>query len=105
MAVGLAFGASKVLADRYLFAGAVPAAQADMVTSLTAPHRILPNAIGAAIDEVVNRLVIMTALVWSIATINGAIRGWCYWAAIVAVAFVAYPLGHLPYLASLTPTA
>jgi hypothetical protein len=92
------------LADRFLFSSAVPETQTSFVSSLSAYQRILFFAKAAVTDEVVFRLVLMTALVWLIAKLNGAIRSWCYWVAILVTAIIAYPLGHLVYLASLAPT-
>jgi hypothetical protein len=102
---GLGFGAYMALADTLVFRGAVPGSQAALVATSSVLQRIAFFARGAVIDELEFQLVLMTALVWLFIALARTVRGSCYWIAILSVAFIAYPLFHLAYLASLDFTA
>lgn len=103
LAAGLVFGAYMAIADALLFQSVIPPSQQAMISSLPALRRIFFFTPLAVVDEVVYRLVLMSAVVWLLTLIVGKPRSWCYWAAILASALVFYPAGHWGYLATLDP--
>jgi hypothetical protein len=105
VATGLGFGTYMALSDATVFRSVVPESQTALIAASSVLQRLGIFAQGVVVEEVLFRLIIMSAVVWLLTTIAGAPRKWCYWAAILLVAFVVYPLFHRSYLASLDFTA
>ncbi len=102
---GLAFGLWMALADAALFAGAVPDVQRLMVAQMSTSERIMWFARGALVDEMIFRLIALTALAWCLALMSGLRGGALAWPAILLTALVVYPLGSWAYLSALEPGA
>jgi hypothetical protein len=103
LAIGLAFGVYMTLADTTVFATAVPAFQHEEIATTPAITRVAVFVWVALKAEIVLRLVLMTVIV---AMLQGTEKpgDWCYWAAILFVAAVAYPIYDSRYFAALTWT-
>jgi hypothetical protein len=99
--VGLAVGAYMALADATIFRSVIPPSQTALLAGTTAAERIIAFLPFAVLDELVFRLVLMTALVWIFTKLSDP-RARRYWEAIVIVALIYLPL-HPGYLASLGP--
>jgi hypothetical protein len=99
------FGAYMWAADATVFHGAEPLAQTQFIAATSVLQRLDLFSRGVVFEEVVFRLVIMTGVVRLLTAIAGTPRNWCYWAAILLVAFGAYPLFHLAEIAAMAPTA
>jgi len=104
LGVGLAFGAWMAFADATILRGAVPEVQHEILAKLTTVQRIAFAWRGALFDEVVLRLVVLTGLV-ALARAVGLVGWRAFWPAILATAFLAWPLTVLPYLSELHWTA
>lgn len=107
--LGLGWGAFMALADATLFRAAIPASQTAMLAHVPVLPRVLGYVPLVLEDELIYRLIIVSAVVWMLArplppARRGAAR-WPWWVAIGLAALVAYPLGHLAYLCSLPPGA
>jgi len=90
-----------VLADATVLHGAVPEVQRQLVADAPLLLRLAFAWRGALFDEVVLRLGVVTALVW-IGQAGVGLAGWrARWPAILAAAFLAWPLTVLPYLSHL----
>jgi hypothetical protein len=100
VAAGLAFGTWMAFADATLFAGAVPQIQHYMLANLTTLQRIVFAWRGVLYDEVVLRLGAVTLLVW-LAQAGGLAGPARRWPAILAAAFLVWPLTVTPYLGHL----
>jgi hypothetical protein len=98
---GLAFGAYVALADTLIFHSVVPASQS--MSGAPILQRFMHFIPPVLFDEIAFRLVAMSAVAWLLVALAGR-RDWCFRAAIVFVAFVAYPAFHSGYLASLSFT-
>lgn len=83
------------LADAFMFRAVVPRGQTALVAATTALERIRDFAPRAVFDEILFRLLLMTALVWVFARLPGQSR---YWLAIAAAAILYVPL-HPAWLA------
>jgi hypothetical protein len=103
VAIGVAFGAYMALADATVFHSVIPASQTAMISESSPLQRIAYFIPAVIFDEVVFRLILVSALVWLLGMVAG-LRALCFWAAIVFAAVVAYPAFHLSYLASLSLT-
>ena len=102
---GLAFGLWMVLADAAVFAGVVPDVQRLMVAQMSTSERIMWFARGALVDEVIFRLIALTALAWCLALMT-RLRGRALaWPVILLTALVVYPLGSWAYFSALEPGA
>lgn len=104
VAVGFAFGLWMVLADATLLRGAVPEVQREMVARFTTLERIIFAWRAAFFDEAVLRGAVLTGLV-VLARALGLGGRRVFWPAILATAFLAWPLTVLPYLSDLDWTA
>ena len=91
-------------ADATILRGAVPEVQHEILAKLTTVQRIACAWRGALFDEVVLRLVVLTGLV-ALARAVGLVGWRAFWPAILATAFLAWPLTVLPYLSELHWTA
>ena len=90
-----------VLADATVLHGAVPEVQRQLVADAPLLLRLAFAWRGALFDEVVLRLGVVTALVW-LGQAGVGLAGWrARWPAILAAAFLAWPLTVLPYLSHL----
>ena len=98
---GLAFGVWMALADKWLFASAVPAVQHEMLRSMSTLGRLAFFARGALFDEIWYRMIALTGLAWLIARGTGWRDGRAVWPAILVVALVLYPLGTWDYFGAL----
>lgn len=99
LALGLAWGAGfgllMALADAGPFRAVVPAVQHVLVSEVPLGSRLLLAWRGALVDEVLLRLVGMTALVWLGLAVAGN-RAWVWPASIALAAFALWPLvAHL----------
>lgn len=103
LVAGLAFGVYMALADSFVFPGIVPTVLVAVTASTSALDRVAYFAPLAMNDELMFRLVVMSALVWVLVAVAGK-RDWCYWAAILITALVVYPALHPAYLSVLTPS-
>ena len=95
--LGLAIG----LADAGPFHAAVPEVQRQLLRALSLDSRLLLFLRGALIDELLLRMVGMTALVWLFSALSGGPRRWIHPAAIVLTAAVLWPLLARGYLQAL----
>ncbi|AZO53855.1 MULTISPECIES: CPBP family glutamic-type intramembrane protease [unclassified Mesorhizobium] len=93
------------LADATIFRSVVPASQTALVAGSSALLRIAIASFAphAVVDELVFRLVAMSALAWLLTALLG-LRPLAFWIAIVITALVIYPAARHAYLAKLTPS-
>lgn len=103
--LGLAFGAWMALADTTVFASAYPEVQRQMVEQLPVASRIALHARGALVDEVIYRLIGVTAIAWCCALVSRLRGPALAWPAILFAALIAYPLGTWDYFSALEPGA
>ena len=103
LGAGLAFGLYMALADATLFAGAIPEVQRQMVAQMPAGERIVWFARGALVDELLYRLIGLTAIAWCLAQVTPWRGGVLVWPAILLAAFALYPAGNWAYFAALEP--
>ena len=68
-------------------------------------ERLLFHARGSLVDELVYRLIALTAIAWGLARLARGTRSKVLWAAILLAALVVYPLGNWAYFQSLDPSA
>jgi len=101
---GLGFGLWMALADASLFASAIPEVQRLMTAQMTASERIVWFARGALVDEVIYRLIAMTAIAWCLALVSRLREGRLVWPVILLVALVVYPNGNWAYFSALEPS-
>ncbi len=104
-AMGLAFGAYMALADSLVFPSIVPEVQHVMRAQMTLADRLIFFARGSLVDEIAFRLIALTAIAWGIANLSRRTGSQVLWAAILLVAFVAYPLGNWTYFRALDASA
>lgn len=104
IALGVGFGAYMAIADRTVFAAAIPEAQRATLAANGLAARLAFYARGAVIDEIAYRLIAMTALTWGLAWLSGRAGRTVHWAAIALTALVIYPLGNWPYFLALDPS-
>ncbi len=103
LGAGLAFGLYMALADATVFAGVVPEVQRQMVAQMATTERIAFFARGALVDELLYRLIGLTAIAWSLAQVTPLRGGALIWPAILLAAFVLYPTGNWVYFRALEP--
>lgn len=99
--LGMGFGLYMALADRLVFAGAVPPMQHMMVRDWPLGTRWSYFFTGAFLDEVKLRLAAMTLLAWVASRWRQPVPDGAMRAIIVAVALVAYPVSALDYFTAL----
>ncbi len=105
MVAGLGFGIWMALADTTIFASVVPPVQHAMLAESTAAQRIALFARGAFLDEIALRLFALTAIIWLVMALTGkqgsGHGSGVYWAAILLVAFIVYPMFSYGYFRAL----
>lgn len=104
LTIGAAAGAYIAASDLWLYRSILPppgtpgVAGGSMLSQLA---QLIPLS---ALDEILWRGLMVSALIWVAVILAGHPYRWCYWMAIAAVALDAWPMTHLSYFAALTWT-